>query len=119
MKNTPLTVLRWRASKISANSAVAAGTSAASPVATKNRATVMCRKLSASPEAAVHTLQTKTPAAMMRGRPKRSASEPMNTAMTPKLKTQTTPERNPNWVSLRPSSAVIWGANATMRLRST
>ncbi len=52
----------------SINSAVAAGTSAASPVATRKRAATICSKFWTKPEATVQTLQTSMPAPITRGR---------------------------------------------------
>ena len=52
---------------------------------------------------------------MMRGRLKRSASDPRKIAITPKLSTHTAPLRKPNCVSLSPSSFVICGENDPSR----
>lgn len=68
MKNTPRAdPRRWRENS-SASRDIAAGTRAASPLATKKRARAISSKLRAWPEAQVHRLQTKTPADMMRVR---------------------------------------------------
>ena len=60
-------------------SEVAAGAQEASPMPTPSRTTKSCAKVFAMPEAAVSTLQTKTPADRICRRGKRSASHPNGT----------------------------------------
>ena len=72
----------------------------------------------AAPEAAVHTLQIRMPAAITRVRLKRSARLPRNTAMKPKLSTHTAPARKPYCALLIARSWVICGEKPSSMLRS-
>jgi len=61
---------------------VDAGEHVASPTPTPRRATTICGKLRAKPEAAVNALQTRTPALRIRLRSFRSESRPRGTPTT-------------------------------------
>ena len=118
MKNTPIAPPRRRSPNSSVKRDTAAGTSAASPLATKKRAAAICSKLCAHPDAAVQALQIRMPAAITRVRLNRSAMEPSSTAITPKLSTHTAPVRNPYWALFSARSRVISGAKPSSILRS-
>jgi len=69
MKNRPIAVARRSTGNFSDRSAVAVGTSVASPVATNGRTAARVRKERAMPEKAVNALHATRPAAMIRVRP--------------------------------------------------